>query len=332
MNKQFIIIFALILFVSVGIFAQSSSHPGIDLYLAGKKPEAVSSLTKAVKQKEFEKNGEIWNYLGLSYIGVSDNKNARKALEKAVKLTPTNSTYRSNLAYAYLLLNETGKAQSESKKAIELDSKNVTAYYLRGSASLWGGKFDDAQADAEQMMTIDPTYGQAYVLKSHVLVGRLGQKVTKGSTVKAEIDLLRDATDNLRVGLEQTKKSPSGKLVEEELESVEAFYSYFSKERPIVPDPIAVPEPGVVQLKIVAKPRPVYTDQARSGNVQGTISVAVLFAANGTIKNVMLLKRLGSGLDEQAMRAARKIDFEPMTRDSKPISVVKIVEYSFAIY
>ena len=30
--------------------------------------------------------------------------------------------------------------------------------------------------------------------------------------------------------------------------------------------------------------------------------------------------------------AARKIEFEPMTKDGKPVSVVKIVEYSFSIY
>jgi len=49
-------------------------------------------------------------------------------------------------------------------------------------------------------------------------------------------------------------------------------------------------------------------------------------------KGMLLLNRLGNGLDEHALRAARKIKFEPQQVGGKPVAVVKRVQYSFAIY
>ncbi len=48
--------------------------------------------------------------------------------------------------------------------------------------------------------------------------------------------------------------------------------------------------------------------------------------------NIIPVKGLGYGLDEQAINAARKITFEPPTHDGKPVSVVKKVAFTFTIY
>ncbi|MBA3770617.1 MAG: energy transducer TonB [Blastocatellia bacterium] len=85
-------------------------------------------------------------------------------------------------------------------------------------------------------------------------------------------------------------------------------------------------------LKILSKPKPGYTDSARTNGKQGTIVLAVLFSANGRIEATLVLKRLGYGLDEHAVNAARRIKFKPKTVGGKPVQVVKMVEYSFAIY
>ena len=88
----------------------------------------------------------------------------------------------------------------------------------------------------------------------------------------------------------------------------------------------------MVPLKILSKPKPGYTDSARTKGKQGTVVLAVLFGANGRIEGTLLLNRLGYGLDEQAMSAARRIKFEPKTVGGKPVPVVRMVEYSFAVY
>jgi len=45
----------------------------------------------------------------------------------------------------------------------------------------------------------------------------------------------------------------------------------------------------------------------------------------------LVVKPLGFGLDEEAVKAARKIKFQPATKDGKPVSIVKRVQYSFSI-
>lgn len=315
----------------IAVNSQQEVHPGIKLYQEGKNAEAVRALEFAVKTKEFEKNAEVWNFLGLSCIKTSDFKKAKKALEKAVKLTPLNSIYRSNLAYVHLMSRQNSKARSEAKKAIEIDPKNVTAYYLRGSANLGDNKFNDAEKDADQIFVIDPTFAQGYVLKSDIFLNRLGQKVSAGSTPRAEIKYLQDAVDVLKKGAGLCTGKPNHNLIVSELESVDVFYKYFTKEKtePIVKP---VPDPTITPLKVISKPRASYTDSARQAGVEGTIQLAVLFAASGKVEHVLLLKKLGSGLDQNAMRAAYRIGFEPQKKDGKPISVVRLVEYSFDIY
>jgi TonB family protein len=66
--------------------------------------------------------------------------------------------------------------------------------------------------------------------------------------------------------------------------------------------------------------------------VTGTIRLLVGFAADSKVKHILVVKPLGYGLDEEAVRAARQIKFIPSAKDGKPISVVKTIEYSFSIY
>ncbi len=90
---------------------------------------------------------------------------------------------------------------------------------------------------------------------------------------------------------------------------------------------------GVTQsIKIISKPRPGYTDAARTANIQGTVILRVTFLASGQIGSISSVKGLPNGLTEQAIAAARRITFEPAKRDGVGQSVTKQIEYSFSIY
>ena len=90
---------------------------------------------------------------------------------------------------------------------------------------------------------------------------------------------------------------------------------------------------GVTQgLKILSKPRPGYTDAARTAGIQGTVILRVTFNANGSIGTISPVKGLPSGLTEKAIAAARGISFEPAKRDGVGQTVTKQIEYSFSIY
>lgn len=98
------------------------------------------------------------------------------------------------------------------------------------------------------------------------------------------------------------------------------------------PPPPVVPR-GVTQgLKIISKPRPGYTDAARTNNIQGTVILRVTFLGSGQIGGISPVKGLPNGLTEQAIAAARRISFEPAKTNGQGQTVTKQIEYSFSIY
>jgi TonB family protein len=323
----------IILISAANIFAQQSERErGVGLYDQGKYSEAISIFQKLAKQKETKSDSEIWNYLGLAYLENKEFKNARKALEKAVKLNPQSSPIRANLAYAYLLTRKIDKAQSEIAKAIQLDPQNVAAYYLRGTARLWEGKLDEALADVDKMIGINPKYEAAYTLKSDTLVAVFGKNVSETSSGKNEIEYLRKAVEALEYCLKNCQPESNLTRVRERLEAVNAFYKYFNRSDTADTGQTLTGGENKTPIKILQKVQAKYTDYARQSNISGTVTLYVLFAASGKISHIIVLKRLGYGLDEQAINAARQIKFEPATENGKPISVVKMVAYSFTIY
>ena len=84
-------------------------------------------------------------------------------------------------------------------------------------------------------------------------------------------------------------------------------------------------------VKITEKPRPSYTDAARSNLTQGLVAIAVEFGADGKIKYAFLVRTLPNGLTENAVEVLRKIKFNPAVKDGKPVTAIRIIEYSFSI-
>ena len=85
-------------------------------------------------------------------------------------------------------------------------------------------------------------------------------------------------------------------------------------------------------LKIISKPQPQYTDEAKRNCIQGSVVLRVTFFANGTVGNIKVLSGLPNGLTGRAIEAAKKIRFNPVIKKGKPITVTKSVTYNFTIY
>lgn len=85
-------------------------------------------------------------------------------------------------------------------------------------------------------------------------------------------------------------------------------------------------------VRIISKPRPGYTDAARTNGVTGSVVLKVTLLANGSIGSITPVRRLPHGLTEQAIAAARQIRFEPKKVNGQPVSVVMTFDYGFTIY
>jgi len=75
-----------------------------------------------------------------------------------------------------------------------------------------------------------------------------------------------------------------------------------------------------------------YTEIARTNRVQGTVVLQVVFAVNGEIQNIRVIRLLPDGLTRKAIEVARKIKFKPATKDGAPVSVRGNLEFSFNLY
>jgi TonB family protein len=75
-----------------------------------------------------------------------------------------------------------------------------------------------------------------------------------------------------------------------------------------------------------------YTEEARQNRVQGTVTLNVVFGADGQIHNIRTVRGLSHGLTETAIEAAQRIRFQPAARDGKAVSVSATLEFNFALY
>ena len=73
------------------------------------------------------------------------------------------------------------------------------------------------------------------------------------------------------------------------------------------------------EVEILSKPKPVYTEEARSLRIEGDVVLDVTFAASGVLRVLGVAAGLGHGLDEAAIDAAKKIRFNPAKRDGAAV-------------
>lgn len=84
--------------------------------------------------------------------------------------------------------------------------------------------------------------------------------------------------------------------------------------------------------KILKRPPPSYTREARSARIQGYVILRVVLSSIGKIGRIQVLRGLPAGLTENAIRAACKIQFEPAIKDGKTVSQSVQVEYTFRLF
>jgi len=93
------------------------------------------------------------------------------------------------------------------------------------------------------------------------------------------------------------------------------------------------PAPQVTErARVIAKPEPQYTEEARRNAVTGSVVLRVVFSRGGEVTNIRAVQSLPFGLTERAIAAARLIRFRPATRDGRPVNVYMQLEYNFNLY
>ena len=86
------------------------------------------------------------------------------------------------------------------------------------------------------------------------------------------------------------------------------------------------------KARVLSKPEPQYTEEARKNQITGTVVLRAVFTSGGQVTSIRAVSGLPFGLTERAIAAARQIRFTPATKDGRPVSMYIQLEYNFNLY
>jgi TonB family protein len=94
------------------------------------------------------------------------------------------------------------------------------------------------------------------------------------------------------------------------------------------PAPAAAVEAARPHIRALYLPR--YTSKAREKGVEGKVILSALFSRDGKVKDLAFESRLGHGLDESALNAAKQIVFEPARVAGQAVDARAQIIFTFA--
>lgn len=81
--------------------------------------------------------------------------------------------------------------------------------------------------------------------------------------------------------------------------------------------------------KILEEPEDQYTEKARVVGLKGTVVLAVVISAQGDVEEERVVRPLGLGLDELALRMVRSVKFKPARRQGVRVAARLLINVGF---
>lgn len=343
---------------SLRVSAQQSSartyedrDQGIRLYRLGDIEGALKALRAGLLKV---KDDEIaWHFIGLSLIRKGDLKGARKAFEKAVSLRRDFAPAHAALATTLLFTRKVKDAEEQANLALFFDPKNAEAHYVLGTIRLQQRSCTEALAQADAALATFPDYPQSYFLKSQSLICDVAEtslkrafhdgklyRTSAAATVPSKDEKLlnmkrtamrfKEAAANLERFLQLAPHVADAAMWREQLETLRLYAE--PADTTDVDRTVFTGAEITTKARVLSKPEPDYTGAARDAQVEGTVVLRAIFAADGKVTNILVLSPLPNGLTERAIDAARKVKFQPAKKDGRPVSMVVQLEYNFNLY
>jgi TonB family protein len=105
--------------------------------------------------------------------------------------------------------------------------------------------------------------------------------------------------------------------------------------------PVTVAVTVEVNFRLLDRPKPApmavhkvlpeYSKEARMARLEGSVLLGAEVGADGKAKKIKVLRGLGMGLDEQAIKALKKWRFVPVIENGQPVTVATSVEVKFSL-
>ena len=317
------------------------TEAGVRLFQSGDFKGAIKALRSAFKKNKDDHRALL--YLGHAHLNVGDVKESRKAFDRLLEARPDHAAARAGLAYLHMLTGKRRDAEREAARALELDKTTVDAHYVIGLIRLDEGAWLKVNEVADAIIKLDPRSANAYYLKSQAALGLFnkadavladegrGVYPYNAETIReareAQPLRLLEAADNLEKYLRLKPNARDAELQREQVETLRAYARTGG-------NPFKAYKTSELTTKavIVKKPDPGFTEEARRNGVTGVVRLRAVLAADGRVKDILVVKGLRDGLTERCIRAARSIKFQPAQKDGRAVSQYVTLEYNFNIY
>ncbi|MET0645598.1 MAG: TonB family protein [Pyrinomonadaceae bacterium] len=320
------------------------------LLAQGETTAAVAALKRIAERRKTD--GDAWYYLALASTRAGKPKDARKAFERALKVRPDSAQARAGLAYALLLLDKPRDAEREAGRALASAPQQAEAHYVVAALRFREDKFSESLNAAEAALRASPEFHAALRLAADALINAhydellrqarrypigpgTGKDEVKLLTEKREITLapfrsrMRDLAERIEAFAAARPGDPETATLREQASTLR-IASHKPGERS--PGDLHSAADVTTRAIITFKPEPGYSEEARRKNVQGNVRLRAVLGSDGSVRNIVAIKRLPNGLTEKSVEAARKIKFTPATIGGRPVSQVVVLEYNFNIY
>lgn len=210
---------------------------------------------------------------------------------------------------------------------VKRNKNDVRAWHYFGLALGQQGNTKDARKAHEKAAK-----GAAQLLRQHLTEAKLDLLPSVIDSLKAQ---LLEAADSADKYLALSEKPSADKVAEwraraEELRGYLELGDQLRGEQNA--GTLFNTETVTTKARILNKPAPQYSEEARQNGTTGTVILVLVLSANGQVRGIVPLLSLPHGLTEEAITVARQIRFIPATKNGKPVSQLIRVEYNFNVY
>lgn len=285
-------------------------------------------------------------------------KEKEDELKQKAERMPDDAKLQFQLSDAYIEAERWADAASALERLVQLKPDSAVAHHYLGECYGYLGRHEDAVL----------AFQKAAASKSLELFGEKVRRSEPLGALAAEYEELQRYDEAIATWNEVLRRNPSDKqplykigLVyiaqgkrEEAAQLASQLLSYqqelllkelaspSSKGQPgadvrqPVPTPPANSQPeqmtNSLRPTILYRERASYSHFARVKNIQGSVLLQVVYYSDGRIGNVKVIRPLPYGLTTEAIKAVKKIRFQPGRKDGNPVSVRGNVEFNFTLY
>lgn len=209
------------------------------------------------------------------------------------------------------------KAAEYFKQAAADKPDDMLAFYYFGLCLLKLKRFDEAAKAYQQALVIKPKAAAV-----HYQLGKIYLEMGDREAAEKEHRWLQENDRELALLLSDPLASDI--LTTQQIQKAPV---------PSADDKQTI-EPMTANLRptILYREKAKYTEIARINRVQGTVVLQAVFAVNGEMQDIRVIRGLPDGLTHKAIEATWKIRFNPATTDGEPVSVRGQLEFTFNLY